>query len=89
MNEQSDGKGALLEGLKIDRKPGASRRSMFLPVTLSFIVGGLLVLQGILFALAVGFIGGFFPALRAARLPLVAAFRDIQAQAKRRGVWSH
>ncbi len=34
-----------------------------------------LVLTGILLALAVGFIGGLFPALRAARVPLLAAFR--------------
>jgi len=33
------------------------------------------VMQGLGLALVIGFIGGFFPALRAARIPLLAAFR--------------
>lgn len=34
-----------------------------------------LVVQGVLLALVIGFVGGFFPALRAARAPLLAAFK--------------
>jgi putative ABC transport system permease protein len=35
-----------------------------------------LVVQGVFLALIIGFAGGLFPALRAARIPLLAAFRD-------------
>lgn len=34
-----------------------------------------LVAQGVVLALIIGFVGGFFPALRAARAPLLAAFK--------------
>ena len=34
-----------------------------------------LVIQGLLWALAIGFIGGLFPAVRAARLPVTQALR--------------
>jgi putative ABC transport system permease protein len=32
---------------------------------------------GVLWALTIGFIGGLFPALRAARLPVTAALREL------------
>jgi putative ABC transport system permease protein len=35
-----------------------------------------MIAQALLLALAIGLIGGFFPALRAARIPLLAAFRE-------------
>ena len=34
-----------------------------------------LVIRGLVWALAIGFIGGFFPAIRAARLPVTEALR--------------
>lgn len=36
-----------------------------------------LVVQGLVLALAIGFLGGVLPAIRAARIPLLAAFRDV------------
>lgn len=36
-----------------------------------------LIIQGFILALIIGFVGGFFPALRAARAPLLAAFRAV------------
>ena len=45
-------------------------------VAFSFEVTGGLALQGIGYALAIGFVGGLLPALRAARLPVAAALRD-------------
>jgi putative ABC transport system permease protein len=35
------------------------------------------VWSGLKWALAIGFIGGLFPALRAARLPVTAALREL------------
>jgi putative ABC transport system permease protein len=37
---------------------------------------GLLV-QGIAYAALIGLVGGFFPALRAARLPVATALREV------------
>lgn len=42
----------------------------------SFVITGQLMLQGIACALLIGLLGGLFPAVRAARLPIVAALRD-------------
>jgi putative ABC transport system permease protein len=33
--------------------------------------------QGVIFATVIGFIGGFFPAIRAARLPVATALREV------------
>jgi putative ABC transport system permease protein len=33
--------------------------------------------QGLLWALVIGFIGGLFPAMRAARLPVTTALREL------------
>jgi putative ABC transport system permease protein len=48
----------------------------FLAVQLDFAVTPTLVAQGIGCALVVGFIGGFFPALRAGRMPIATALRE-------------
>lgn len=48
----------------------------FTQVVFDLEVTASLAQEGLVFALIVGFIGGAFPALRAARLPLVAAFRS-------------
>jgi putative ABC transport system permease protein len=45
-------------------------------VTFAFDVTPALLLQGIVFALALGLAGGLFPAIRAARLPVTAALRE-------------
>ena len=47
----------------------------FSQVAFAFDVTPQLLVQGIIYALILGFIGGLFPAIRAARLPVVAALR--------------
>lgn len=47
----------------------------FSQVAFAFAVTPPLLLQGIVWAIALGFLGGLFPALRAARLPVVDALR--------------
>lgn len=48
----------------------------FSQVVFDFAVTPDLLLQGIIFATVIGFIGGFFPAIRAARLPVATALRE-------------
>ena len=48
----------------------------FSQVTFAFAVTPQLMVLGVLFGLALGFIGGLFPAIRAARLPVTAALRE-------------
>ena len=45
------------------------------PTAAAFAVTPALVIQGLVWALAIGFIGGLFPAVRAARLPVTEALR--------------
>jgi putative ABC transport system permease protein len=45
-------------------------------VAFTFSVTPVLICQGILCAAVIGFIGGFFPAMRAAHLPIVSGLRD-------------
>jgi len=49
----------------------------FSQVTFAFQVTPQLLVQGILWATIIGLIGGLFPALRAARLPIAAALREL------------
>jgi putative ABC transport system permease protein len=48
----------------------------FSQVTFAFDVTGPLIVQGIVFALILGFVGGLLPAVRAARLPVTAGLRE-------------
>jgi putative ABC transport system permease protein len=48
----------------------------FSQVTFAFDVTPALLVQGTLLALALGLVGGLFPAIRAARLPVTAALRE-------------
>lgn len=48
----------------------------FSQVAFAFRITPDLVVTGLVFALAIGFVGGLFPALRAARLPVAAALRE-------------
>lgn len=48
----------------------------FSQVVFRFRVSGALLWTGVKWALAIGFIGGLFPALRAARLPVTTALRE-------------
>jgi len=49
----------------------------FSQVTFAFQVTRQLLIQGIVWATIIGMIGGLFPALRAARLPIAAALREL------------
>lgn len=49
----------------------------FTQVAFAFAVTPQLLLQGIIYALLMGLIGGLFPAIRAARLPVAAALREL------------
>ena len=49
----------------------------FSQVAFAFDVTPALLVKGIVWAAAIGVIGGFFPALRAARLPIASALRDL------------
>jgi putative ABC transport system permease protein len=49
----------------------------FSQVTFAFRVTPELLVRGIIWATAIGLIGGLFPALRAARLPIAAALREL------------
>jgi len=51
--------------------------SNFSQVVFRFHVSGALLWTGIKWALAIGFIGGLFPALRAARVPVTTALREL------------
>ena len=49
----------------------------FSQVTFAFAVTPDLLVQGIVWAVLIGLIGGLFPALRGARLPIAAALREL------------
>lgn len=49
----------------------------FSQVAFSFAVTPRLLARGIFYALAIGLVGGLFPAIRAARLPVTAALREL------------
>ncbi|SFK49291.1 ABC transporter permease [Rhodanobacter glycinis] len=55
----------------------ASTLSGFSDVVFQFKVDGALIWTGLKWALAIGFIGGLFPAVRAARLPVTTALREL------------
>jgi putative ABC transport system permease protein len=51
--------------------------SNFSQVVFQFQVSPALLLRGLQWSLAIGFVGGLFPALRAARLPITVALREL------------
>lgn len=48
----------------------------FSQVTFAFAVTPSLLIQGVVYALLIGLVGGLFPAIRAARLPIASALRE-------------
>lgn len=62
----------LFNGYTVSTINGAS----FSQVVFDFAVTGDLLVQGIIAAVLIGLVGGFFPALRAARLPVATALRE-------------
>lgn len=51
--------------------------SSFSAITFSFDVNASLLIQGIVFAMIIGLVGGLFPAIRAARQPVATALRGL------------
>jgi putative ABC transport system permease protein len=51
--------------------------SSFSAITFSFDVNASLLIQGIVFAMIIGLVGGLFPAIRAARQPVAQALREL------------
>lgn len=49
----------------------------FSQVAFAFAVTPRLLVQGVIWATLIGFIGGLLPAIRAARLPIAAALREL------------
>jgi putative ABC transport system permease protein len=68
--------GALTTYVLFDGISTATLGSNFTQVVFSLKLTPALVLQGVMLSLVIGFAGGVFPAWRAARAPLLAAFRD-------------
>jgi putative ABC transport system permease protein len=68
--------GALLAWAAFDGYRAATLNwQTFSQVTFAFDVNRPLLISGVLYAVLIGFIGGLFPAIRAARLPLATALR--------------
>lgn len=67
--------GAIVSYLFMDGLTTATMGASFTQVVFTFELSGELFKNGIIMALAIGVIGGFFPAWRAARLPVIVAFR--------------
>lgn len=63
----------IFNGFRVSTLNGAS----FSAVVFDFAVTPELLTQGLLAALAIGLVGGFFPAIRAARMPVAAALREL------------
>ncbi len=70
--------GAFVAWLAFDGYKAATMNlQSFSQVAFAFDVTPTLLVQGVMYATAIGFVGGFFPALRAARLPIATALRDV------------
>ncbi|MDZ4739602.1 MAG: ABC transporter permease [Alphaproteobacteria bacterium] len=68
--------GAIATFLLFDGISAATLGSNFTQVVFSLKLTPALVLQGVILSLVIGFAGGVFPAWRAARAPLLAAFKE-------------
>ncbi len=66
--------GAVAAYLFFDGLTTSTLGSSFTQVVFRFDMNANVLLNGVILALLIGFIGGFFPALRAARLPVLLAF---------------
>ena len=64
---------AVFNGFQVSTLNGAS----FSQVVFNFAVTGPLLAEGMRVALIIGIVGGFFPALRAARMPVAQALREL------------
>jgi len=64
--------GAIAKYLIFDGFSAATLGACFTQVVFSFKLSPALIAQGVILALVVGLAGGLFPAVRAARMPIVA-----------------
>jgi putative ABC transport system permease protein len=64
--------GAVVTYLVFDGFSASTLGASFTQVVFSFSLSPALIAQGVMLALAVGLLGGLFPAIRAARMPIVA-----------------
>ena len=69
--------GALVAWSIFDRYTVSTLGGNFTQVVFQFRITPELLWSGIKWALAIGFVGGLFPAVRAARLPVTAALREL------------
>jgi len=69
--------GAVIVWLAFNGYTASTVGGNFSQVVFQFRVTPELLWTGIKWALAIGFIGGLFPAVRAARLPVTAALREL------------
>ena len=69
--------GAAIAWLIFNNYTVSTLGSNFSQVVFAFKVSPALVWSGLKWALAIGFLGGLFPALRAARLPVTTALREL------------
>ncbi len=69
--------GATLTWAIFDNYTASTLGMNFSQVVFSFRVSPLLLWSGLKWALAIGFIGGVFPAMRAARMPVMAGLREL------------
>ncbi len=69
--------GVMVTYIFFDGLTASTLGQTFTQIVFDFSVTPELVVQAGVLALAIGLIGGFFPALRAARLPVVDAFRNV------------
>ena len=69
--------GAAIAWLIFDNYTASTLGDNFSQIVFNFKVSPALLWSGIKWALAIGFIGGLFPAVRAARLPVTAGLREL------------
>jgi putative ABC transport system permease protein len=69
--------GAAIVWLVFNGYTASTLGANFSQVVFQFKVSPALLWSGLKWALAIGFVGGLFPAVRAARLPVTAALREL------------
>ena len=69
--------GAAVAWLLFDNYTASTLGQNFSQVVFAFHVSPTLLWSGLKWALAIGFIGGLFPAVRAARIPVTAGLREL------------
>jgi putative ABC transport system permease protein len=68
--------GALIAYVLFNNMSVSTLGQNFTQVVFNFKVTPALVIQGLIIAVVIGMVGGFLPALRAARLPVTTSLRE-------------